>query len=577
MNRLASLLFGVATVPALVLSRPVASQCPQQWLPGDQIPFAHGAVRATTVWDPDGAGPAPAVLVAGGRFGAGSMLSTAIASFDGTDWASLGTPPMPEVRALTTWNGLLVAAGGIGLQATVATWNGTTWSTVGTTNGRINSMTVFNGDLVIGGGFAFVNGQPAASIARWNGTTWSEPGGGVVGEVLTMTVFGSLYVGGLIAQAGPALVNNLAIWSGTAWSAGASFNAAIRSLAARSGLTAATSFLFAGGDFTSVGGVAAQHVARFSASTGAWTAIPGLPGTMCRVVHVRSTGTTTFQLHAAVVDVSSSQKVFRLNGTTWSPLVGGVFSPMVARWNGNAWLAQSTTTSAWDFDVLSLVALPNGDYIGGGLTSFFGLGGIFGGADANLARHRGGGSSLTWEAFDLLGEFVAASTLLPNGDAVFVGDFDGAGGLANHNLAVLRPTCPAAAVPHGTGCTGSGGANVLTATAPPWTGSTFRALATGMPTNAIALAVTGFSPLSVPMPAVLPQGVAGCTLLFSPDLIDATLPVAGTAATQLVLPDTVALGGQVFYHQVVPLEFDLAGNIVALTGTNGLTLTIGVL
>ena len=43
------------------------------------------------------------------------------------------------------------------------------------------------------------------------------------------------------------------------------------------------------------------------------------------------------------------------------------------------------------------------------------------------------------------------------------------------------------------------------------------------------------------------------------------------------LPNTAALGGQIFYQQVVPLEFDLAGNLASVTGTNGLTLTIGVL
>lgn len=844
MNLARSFLLGVAAVATLTVSRPAAGQCSLQWQPGDPIPRAHGDATATTVWDPDGAGPAPALLVVGGRFGAGNTLLASVATFDGANWGSLGAPPLPKVSALTTWNGLLVAAGGTGIVHSVATWNGTTWSVLGTANGPINSVVVFNGDLFVGGFFTSVNAVLAHNLARWNGSSWSEPGGGVTGEVMTMAVFGSLHVGGFLTQAGPLPVGHLAIWNGSSWSAGASFNARVRSLAARTGTTAASSFLFAGGDFSTVAGVPAQRIARFTLSTNAWTAIPGLPGSVCRAVHVRSTGQTTFQLHAAVEDANSADKVWRLNGTTWqslgavideteplptslaffngqyvasfeanhlavdrlakavrihdgtawqpatgpgfddriravaalgddivvggrfrrygtttleciarggpgawqplgsgltggigvhamctlangdlvaggdftaaggvavndiarwdgaswsplgsgvngpirallalpdggliaggsftlaggvpadniarwngvawaplgtgtdasvlalalrangdifaagafstagggpaariarwngttwSPLgaglddtglalamlpddsvvvggffttAGGIFTPSIARWNGTTWFTQSTSIAAWDADVESLVALPNGDYVAGGLTSFFGLGGVFGGSDSNLARHAGGSSSLSWTPFDLLGAEVLAATMMPNGDLVFGGIFDGAGGLASHDVAVLRTSCPASAQSYGSGCTGSGGANVLDAVALPWTGSTFRARATGMPTFALALAVTGFTPLAVPMPAVLPQGVAGCSALVSPDLLDLVLPAGGIATTQLGLPATVSLAGQVFHHQVVPLELDLAGNIVAVTSTNGLTLTIGAL
>lgn len=824
-------------------ARPALGQCALQWQPGDPIPTVHGHARANLVWDADGAGPAPAVLVVGGRFGAGAMLTTGLSAFDGATWVPLGAPPIPDVTALTTWNGLLVAAGGIGNQGTIATWNGAAWSVLGNTNGRVNTVAVFNGNLFVGGFFTTVNGGQARNIAQWNGTSWSEPGLGVTGEVMTMAVFGSLHVGGHLTQAGALPIGHLAIWNGSAWAAGAAFNARVRSLAARLGPTAASSFLFAGGDFTAVAGVQAGHIARFTLSTNAWTAIPGLPGLTCRTVHVRSTGSTTFQLHAAVQN-NNSDRVWRLSGTTWLSLgplddeseplptslaffngqyvvaceanpvapgalanavrshdgtswqpvtglgfddrirtvtslgndiviggdfrryggttleriargspgawqplgagilggtgvhalctlpngdlvaggdfttaggiaaaniarwdgsnwfplgpgvigrvsallalpngdliaggafvvpssvpidniarwngaiwlplgtgvnarvnalcrrsngdifatgpfsmaggspasriarwdgtnwsalgvglddaglalavlpdddvvvggffttAGSVFATSIARWNGSTWFAQSTSTAAWDFEVTSLVALPDGDYFAGGVTSFFGLGGGFGGSDSNLARHTGGTSSLSWEAADLLGQEVTAATQMPNGDVVVGGIFDGAGGLASHNVAVLRPTCPAAAVAFGSGCVGSGGANVLVATALPWIGSTFRGRATGMPAAAVALAVTGFQPLALPMPGVLPQGVAGCTLLASPDLLDATLPAGGVAVTQLGLPKTTSLAGQLLHHQVVPLELDLAGNLVAVTGTNGLTLTIGVL
>ena len=46
-------------------------------------------------------------------------------------------------------------------------------------------------------------------------------------------------------------------------------------------------------------------------------------------------------------------------------------------------------------------------------------------------------------------------------------------------------------------------------------------------------------------------------------------------ATQIAIPNAVALAGQLLHQQVVPIELDAVGNLVALTRTNALTLTIG--
>jgi hypothetical protein len=115
----------------------------------------------------------------------------------------------------------------------------------------------------------------------------------------------------------------------------------------------------------------------------------------------------------------------------------------------------------------------------------------------------------------------------------------------------------------------------LTATSLPWTGSTFNAVATGMPAISLALSALGFSTASVPLSAILPQGVAGCTLFVSPDLLVLHVPSAGNVTTQIAIPNSVALAGQILHQQVLPIEFDAVGNIVALTSTNALTLTIG--
>ncbi len=97
------------------------------------------------------------------------------------------------------------------------------------------------------------------------------------------------------------------------------------------------------------------------------------------------------------------------------------------------------------------------------------------------------------------------------------------------------------------GCIGSGGITVLTATTLPWTGSTFRSVATGMPPIAFAVRVHGLSTTSIPLSTILLPGVPGCTLLVSPDLLDLHLPTAGSLHTQIAIPNTVVLASQVLH------------------------------
>ena len=217
--------------------------------------------------------------------------------------------------------------------------------------------------------------------------------------------------------------------------------------------------------------------------------------------------------------------------------------------------------------VCALAVLPNGDLVaGGGFTTA-------GGVSANgIARWNGTSWSALGSGMDAS---VYALATLPNGNLVAGGEFSVVNGAVSVYIAQLTTTCPATAVSHGAGCSGSGGPNVLAATSLPWTGSTFRSVATGMPAPALAVGVFGFSTTSIPMSSILPQGVPGCTLLVSPDLLDVYLPAAGIVQTQLVIPNTVTLAGVVLHQQVVAIELSGTGSITALTGTNALTLTIG--
>ena len=131
-------------------------------------------------------------------------------------------------------------------------------------------------------------------------------------------------------------------------------------------------------------------------------------------------------------------------------------------------------------------------------------------------------------------------------------------------------------MPFGTGCIGAGGANVLTAKSLPWVGSTYTAEATGLASLALAVGVRSLSTTSIPLSAILPQGLPGCTLLAAPSGTDVYVPTAGRVVMSFPIPNLAVLAGQVVYQQVVCLELDAALNITALTSTNALTATIGV-
>ncbi len=215
------------------------------------------------------------------------------------------------------------------------------------------------------------------------------------------------------------------------------------------------------------------------------------------------------------------------------------------------------------FSALAMASLPNGDLVAGGSFTLA-LGN-------NIARWDGANWLTVAAGTD---NMVRCLATLPDGVLVAGGNFATAGGgFANH-FARLTTTCPATAATYGAGCTGSGGLNVLTNTTLPWIGSTFVAVATGVPANAFALGVIGLGTTSLALSTFVPSP-AGCTLLVSPDLLDLHLPTAGSVQTRIAIPNTAALAGQVIREQVAPVELDALGNITAITSTNALTLTIG--
>jgi hypothetical protein len=362
-------------------------------------------------------------------------------------------------------------------------------------------------------------------------------------DALTTLPNGDLVAGGYFTSAGGASASSIARWDGTNWSAlGSGTNGLVTALA-----TLPNGDIVAGGAFTSAGGVSVAGIARWNGTT--WSAL------------------------GSGMDASVNALATLPNGDLvaggWFATAGGVNASSIARWNGTNWSALGSGMSGFGniHYVSSLATLPSGDLVAGG--RFTVAGGVIA---SHIARWDGSSWSTLGSGTN---NVVNALTTLPNGDLMAGGMFSTAGGVVSACVAQLTTTCPASTASFGAGCTGTSGPNVLTATSLPWTGSTFTAVATGMPAISLALSVIGFSTTSIALSSILPQGVAGCTLWVSPDLLLLCVPSAGSVTTQIAIPNAVALAGQLLRQQVVPIELDAVGNIVALTSTNALTLTIG--
>lgn len=104
--------------------------------------------------------------------------------------------------------------------------------------------------------------DPTFSDANWTSMNPSIPGAN--GEVSAAVVDGSgnLYIGGEFTIVGDVFANNIAKWNGSSWSAlGSGMDGSVQALAVSG------SDLYAGGDFLTVGGKVSGYIARASLVT----------------------------------------------------------------------------------------------------------------------------------------------------------------------------------------------------------------------------------------------------------------------------------------------------------------------
>ena len=177
--------WGAVLVFLGVAAQVAFAQCTPQWQSMGSYPGVGYNPHSLTTWDPDGAGPLPAQLVAGGEFTtAGGVTVNRIALWDGSAWQSLGTGMNGYVASLTTWDpdgagplpaqlvagGAFTTAGGVTVNR-IARWDGSAWRTLGLgLDGAVYALACdAGGDLLVGGTFAIVDGAIASSsLARWH-------------------------------------------------------------------------------------------------------------------------------------------------------------------------------------------------------------------------------------------------------------------------------------------------------------------------------------------------------------------------------------------------------------------------
>ena len=293
-------------------------------------------------------------LIAGGCFGtSGGTSLSRIARWDGSLWQPIGAGISGSVVFdMTTYQGDLIAVGNFFSLAQVARWSGTEWLLVGNLSYSAHTVTVFQGELVVGGEFL-------KGVVRMIGSEWHPFGYGPLGlgvadwsAVFTLVEYdGDLFAGGDILSVENQPVRNLARWTGTNWNSyGVGSEGTVRAYARHGGDS------FVSGDLINSG-----YVAQWQ--NGVWTTLGAEFNARVSTLisyngYLIAGGNFTFSLDGTFFGI----RIAKWDGQQWSnmggfngeilkfltidddliavgafTLVGGSPTSRIARWNGQAW------------------------------------------------------------------------------------------------------------------------------------------------------------------------------------------------------------------------------------------------
>ncbi|MBN2384031.1 hypothetical protein JXQ70_14240 [bacterium] len=345
-------------------------------------------------------------LYAGGLFwSAGGVWVNYIAEWDGSSWSALGSGMESTVLALAVDETGSLYAGGIFTVAGeimadgLAIWDGASWSALYPNQKNFDDIVECfirdgNGNLYAGGAFTTAGGVTANHIAQWDGNSWSALGSGMNYAVTALAVDGNgnLYAGGHFTTAGDVTANRIARWDGNSWSAlGSGMNSYVSALAVDD-----SGNLYAGGRFTTAGDVTANRIARWDGNT--WLALGSGIGLYSsdyvNALAVDDSGNLYAGGHFTTAGGVTANRIARWDGSSWSALgsglndtadalavdesgnlyaggsftkAGGVTVNRIARWDGSSW---SALGSGMDEYVFTLFFDESGNlYAGGAFTT----------------------------------------------------------------------------------------------------------------------------------------------------------------------------------------------------------------
>lgn len=368
--------------------------------------------------------------------------------------------------------GGFTTAGGVTVNR-IARWDGATWHALGSGMNQYSYVRAFavgqDGSLYASGDFTTAGGVAANYVARWDGTAWHPLGSGVGGDptpnvhALITGSNGSIYTGGRFTTADGVAASRIARWepATSSWHAvgrGNGMNYGIFALA-----RGANGSLYAGGDFSTAGEIVTNGIARWDMTTSSWYSVGGGMGGEYPFVEALAVSPSG-SLYAGGGFTSAggvaALRIARWDGTTWHSLVnqiddavyalavgtdesfyaGGLFTTVngvtvnrIARWNGTSWNALGTGVSGglYGSSVKALEVGPDGSlYVGGNFTNA-------GGVAANrIARWDGSSWHALGSGLSGSGQPMVNALAFGRDGSLYVGgQFTSAGGVAATNIA----------------------------------------------------------------------------------------------------------------------------------------------